>query len=72
MIRVFTSPGCAQCLTTCRLFENKGILFEKVDVTSDPEAFEFVKSLGYLTLPVVYVHETLHWSGFKPDKINDL
>jgi glutaredoxin-like protein NrdH len=37
----------------------------------DPAALEHVKSLGYLQAPVVVTDED-HWSGFRPDKIDEL
>jgi len=42
-----------------------------LDVTEDPAALEQVKSLGYLQAPVVITDED-HWSGFRPDKIDEL
>ena len=37
----------------------------------DPAALEQVKALGYLQAPVVITDED-HWSGFRPDKIDEL
>lgn len=34
----------------------------------DEEAFEYVKSLGYQSAPVVVAGDD-HWSGFLPDRI---
>ena len=36
-----------------------------------PAALEQVKALGYLQAPVVIADED-HWSGFRPDKIDEL
>jgi glutaredoxin-like protein NrdH len=38
---------------------------------ADENALEAVKALGYLQAPVVITDED-HWSGFRPDKINEL
>ena len=40
-------------------------------LSEDPAALEHVKSLGYLQAPVVVTDED-HWSGFRPDKIDEL
>ncbi|ODT41718.1 MAG: NrdH-redoxin [Microbacterium sp. SCN 70-200] len=57
-ITVYTKPSCVQCNATYRALDSKGI-------------DEHVKSLGYLQAPVVVTDED-HWSGFRPDKIDEL
>ncbi len=60
-----------QCKATYRALEARGINYEIIDVSEDPAALELVKALGYLQAPVV-VAEGDHWSGFRPDKIDEL
>lgn len=40
-------------------------------MSQDADALERVKALGYLQAPVVITDED-HWSGFRPDKIDEL
>jgi len=40
-------------------------------VSSDTNAFESIKSMGYRQVPVVVAGEQ-HWSGFRPDMIKKL
>ena len=70
-ITVYTKPSCVQCTATYRALDGKGITYETVDVSTDEQALETVKALGYLQAPVV-VAEGEHWSGFRPDKIAEL
>ena len=49
-----------------------GINYRKIDVTENPAAHEFVMSSGYLAAPVVYVSPTVHWAGFRPDRLASL
>ena len=70
-ITVYTKPSCVQCNATYRALDSKGIEYNVLDVTEDPAALEQVKSLGYLQAPVVITDED-HWSGFRPDKIDEL
>lgn len=70
-ITVYTKPSCVQCNATYRSLDNKGIEYEIIDVSEDAEALETVKALGYMQAPVV-VTEDDHWSGFRPDKIDEL
>ena len=70
-VTVFTLPSCVQCNTTKRVLDAKGIAYEVVDMSTNKEAYEQVKALGYLAAPVV-VAGSDHWSGFRPDRINEL
>lgn len=70
-ITVYTKPSCVQCTATYRALDSKGIEYEVLDVSTDENALEAVKSLGYLQAPVVITDDD-HWSGFRPDKINEL
>lgn len=71
MVKVYTKPSCVQCNATYRALDSKGIEYEVIDLTNDDQALERVKALGYLQAPVV-VTDSDHWSGFRPDKIDEL
>src|ERR1700754_2752999 len=70
-ITVYTKPACVQCNATYKALEKQGIEFEKVDITLDSEARDYVMALGYLQAPVVVAGND-HWSGFRPDRIKAL
>lgn len=70
-VTVYTKPSCVQCSATYRALESKGIEYNVRDVSEDSEALQTVKELGYLQAPVVVTEEE-HWSGFRPDKIDQL
>ena len=70
-ITLFTKKSCVQCVATHRALDAKGIEYDVVDLSEDAAALEQVKSLGYLQAPVVITDED-HWSGFRPDKIDEL
>lgn len=70
-ITVYTKPSCVQCTATYRALDKKGIEYEILDLSVDENALEAVKALGYLQAPVVITDED-HWSGFRPDKIQEL
>jgi glutaredoxin-like protein NrdH len=67
-ITVYTKPACVQCNATYKALDKAGVTYEKVDISVDAEAREYVMSLGYLQAPVV-VAAGEHWSGFRPDRI---
>ena len=70
-VTVYTKPSCVQCTATYRALNAKGIEFEIFDVSVDDKALQTVKDLGYLQAPVV-ITDGEHWSGFRPDKIDEL
>lgn len=70
-ITVYTKPSCVQCNATYRALDAKGIEYDIQDLTEDPAALEQVKALGYMQAPVIITDED-HWSGFRPDKIDEL
>lgn len=70
-ITVYSKPSCVQCNATYRALDNKGIVYEVVDLSQDDAALEYVmEDLGYSQAPIVVVDEHDHWSGFRPDHID--
>lgn len=70
-ITVYSKPMCVQCDATKRALNKQDLVYEEVDLTEDPNALEFVKSLGYVQAPVVMVGDQ-HWAGYRPDLIKKI
>ena len=70
-ITVYSKPSCVQCTATYRKLDENGMDYTLVDVSEDEAALARIKELGYLQAPVVMV-DGVHWSGFRPDKIDEL
>ncbi|EPD31375.1 glutaredoxin-like protein NrdH [Gleimia europaea] len=70
-ITVYSKPMCVQCDATKRALNKQDLVYEEVDLTVDPNALEFVKSLGYVQAPVVMVGDQ-HWAGYRPDLIKKI
>ena len=49
-ITVYTKPACVQCSATFRALDNAAIVYEKVDITLNSEARDYV----------------MHWDTCKP------
>lgn len=71
MITVYSKPACPQCLFTKKHLEGLGVPHTVIDVTTDANALDHVRGLGYTSVPVV-VTDTGHWSGFRPDRLDGL
>jgi glutaredoxin-like protein NrdH len=70
-VTVYTLPNCVQCDSTKRVLTRQEIPFDVVDLSSDSKAMETMKSLGFVSAPVVYANGE-YWSGFRLDKLNEL
>jgi len=70
-ITVLSKPACPQCTATKRKLDSLGIEYSVTDLSEDPDALAHAKSLGYLGAPVVLAGED-HWSGYRPDKLDEL
>ncbi|KDE96926.1 glutaredoxin [Mycolicibacterium aromaticivorans JS19b1 = JCM 16368] len=71
-VTVYTKPACVQCNAVFKMLDKEGISYEKIDLTVDDEARDYVMSLGYLQAPVVYAGPNEHFSGFRPDRLKAL
>tara|TARA_R110002020_G_scaffold286153_6_gene501726 strand:- start:514 stop:831 length:318 start_codon:yes stop_codon:yes gene_type:complete len=72
-----TGESCQRCRLTILRLEAKSVRFTVVNVADEANAAarEFVTNdLGYTEAPVVVVDEEPqhHWSGFRPDLIDQL
>ncbi len=65
-ITVYTKPACVQCTATYKALDKQGIAYQKVDITLDSEARDYVMALGYLQAPVNVVAGERPLVGFPP------
>ncbi|NTY63042.1 redoxin NrdH [Mycolicibacterium sphagni] len=70
-VTVYAKPACVQCNMTYKALDQQGITYDVVDISTTPEARDYVMALGYLQAPVVVAGDH-HWSGFRPDRIKAL
>jgi glutaredoxin-like protein NrdH len=71
-LTVYTKPACAQCNAAFRALDKEGTEYDKIDISADSAARDYVMSLGYLQAPVVYIDTSNHFSGYRPDRIKQL
>ena len=69
-VTVYTKKNCPQCIMTKQYMDTLNIEYETIDATDNKEAREYVKSLGFQTLPVVVAESGEAWFGFRPDNID--
>lgn len=68
-VTVYTTIDCPQCMMTKQYMDTLGIQYETIDVTDNDEAREYVKQLGFQSLPVVVAESGEAWFGFRPENI---
>lgn len=76
-IKVFTTNPCTRCTTTKRWLTNRGIEFEVIDVSDNPDLIESIKQIAAdrnekATMPFVEVHDSMEaepvqWFDFRVD-----
>ena len=72
-ITLYSKPGCFGCRKTAAKFTELGVPFQEVDLTESPAALEYVsEELGYSQAPIVVVDDHFHWSGLRPDRIDEV
>ncbi|UUV47045.1 glutaredoxin [Bacillus phage vB_BanS-Thrax5] len=72
-ITVYTKSGCPQCDMTKRVLTENDVKFEIKDTDKDKEAYHYIKEeLGLSSMPVVIVEGEEPFTGFRPDKLNEL
>lgn len=74
MIKVYSQPKCVQCEMTKEFLKANNVKFEEVNVLEDEESLELIKMHGFQRLPVVAINQSFDFdfSGFQPDKLNEL
>lgn len=76
-VTLYSKEHCVQCTASERKLVELDIKFGHEDATTE-ENLMFIKSLdkGYMRAPIMTVSEngTIvdHWSGYRPDKIEQL
>lgn len=66
MVTVYSKPNCQPCNATKRYLEKTGMEHQIIDISQDPDARDYVISLGFQETPVV-VAPWKTFSGFRPD-----
>ena len=69
-VTVYEKDDCTACVNTKRKLDQEGIAYVVADLM-EPGNLAAAKELGYMSAPVVVAGGD-HWSGFRPDKINEL
>ncbi len=68
-VTVYTTPNCVQCNATKKHLERRGIDFNVVDLSENPDKLEMFLAQGLRTAPIVVTDNGI-WSGYRPAEID--
>lgn len=54
---VYSKPSCGYCQLAKLFLESQKIEYTEIDVSSDKQALDFLKSKGFRTVPQIYSDE---------------
>ena len=63
MLTVYSKDNCPFCVQAKNLLKLKGIEFEEINISQQPEAREFIMSEGHRTVPQIYQDGKLFVEG---------
>lgn len=66
MFTIFSLPNCMKCDLTKRKMDKHDVPYEVIDMSTNPEAAEKARSLGYQAAPVVFAPDGTHWNEYRP------
>ena len=57
-VRIYTSVSCPYCVQAKRLLDRKGVPYEEIDVTGDPDRrAQMIEASGRRTVPQIFIAE---------------
>ena len=65
MITVYSKPNCPFCDRAKQLLESRGVEYQVIDVTEQPEAREYLLEQGLRSVPQIYRGTTLLQGGYQ-------
>lgn len=54
MIKVYSKPNCPYCDMAKQLLESRGVAYESVDISVDPDARQMLMDAGFRSVPQIY------------------
>ena len=62
MIKVYSKPNCQFCDMSKQLLESRGVAYESIDISQDPDARQMLVDAGFRSVPQIY-NGTTHIPG---------
>lgn len=72
MVTIFSKNNCIQCKMTKKFLQQHKISFIEHNIDEHPEYVDKLKAAGFLSTPVVELPNGNAFSGFRPDRLQQL
>ncbi|MGX7091917.1 glutaredoxin domain-containing protein [Hutsoniella sourekii] len=71
-ITIYSKVGCGECMFTKKFLESHQVDFVEHNLTHETDKIDDVKQLGFTSLPVVVVEGEEPFSGYQPDRLQEI
>lgn len=71
-ITIYSKSGCPECIFTKKYLESENVSYEEKRVDLNEDYLKEVTLLGYRTLPVIKIDEDETFTGYRPERLENL
>lgn len=71
-ITIYSKSGCPECTFTKKYLESENVSYEEKRVDLNEDYLKEVTLLGYRTLPVIKIDEDETFTGYRPERLENL
>lgn len=72
-ITLYTKDNCPQCNMTKKFLVDKNVVFNEINLDTDPQHVESLKAQGFQSVPVITSADAkVTIVGFRPDQLRTL
>ncbi len=71
-ITVYSKSGCPECVFTKKYLETENVSYIEKRVDKNEDYLEEVTLLGYRSLPVIKIDDDETFTGYRPEKLENL
>lgn len=72
VITIYGKPNCHACNATRTHLDTRAVPYIYIDITKYTEYADYLLDLGYREVPVVEISSVARWSGYRPDRLDEL
>ena len=65
MYKILGTPVCSFCNQAKELLSSKGLDYEYVDITTDPDSLKIFQDKGFRTVPQIFTDTGEHIGGYQ-------
>ncbi|MGY3766138.1 glutaredoxin-like protein NrdH [Vagococcus vulneris] len=72
-ITLYTKNNCPQCMMTKKFLADKDVVFNEINIDTEPQYIDALKAQGFRSVPVITTEDAqVTIVGFRPDQLRTL